>query len=347
VYHKYINGVRGNSCPMYPSCSKYSIESFKKLGLLQGLVFTPDRLLRCGHENHFYANAFTPSGLKKYDPIGSSEDYLVYRKPFLNYAYVDTTKHRSSLKLIKKLINNSFFSEALLEINRFLVSNKDNNDREIFVNYLVCLDALGKQEKAIFEYEVNFPEKIKNDEEILIQIARIWKHLENRKKEIEYLIMADSILKINNISSNTIQLGIASAHVNLGEWDNAKKTLDRFDSLDVYYYKMAENRKNLILKYGQEKFKKPALGAIFNIIPGMGYLYAQHKSTAISAFVLNSLLIYATYSNFENNNIGMASLTGVFSIAFYISGIIGAKKSVYRYNMNKTNQYKNSIYFNY
>ncbi len=347
VYNKYISGVRGNSCPMYPSCSRYSIESFKKKGMLMGLMLTPDRLLRCGHEYHYYENIFTEKGLKKYDAIDDSEDHLIYHRPFLNYAYVDTSKHKSSLKLIKKLINNSFYSEALLELNRVFVEDENIADREVFVNYLICLDALGKQEKAIYEYEVNFPSQVKYDEEIFIQLARIWKHLDNRTKEVHYLLKADSLLKMNNNISNSITLGVASAYVNLEDWNRAENVLKEVDSINTFQYKTAQRWSKLIKQYDKEKFKKPTLGALYNVVPGMGYLYAKHKSTAISAFVLNSLLIYATTSNIKKENYGMASLTGVFSLAFYISGMVGGKKSVNRYNKTKLNKYKSTINYNY
>ena len=52
----------------------------------------------------------------------------------------------------------------------------------------------------------------------------------------------------------------------------------------------------------QQKYKKPALGGILGVVPGLGYLYAGHKQTFVSAFLLNGLLMYATYSSFEAGN---------------------------------------------
>lgn len=36
-----------NSCRFFPSCSQYGIESFKRFGLIRGLILTTWRILRC------------------------------------------------------------------------------------------------------------------------------------------------------------------------------------------------------------------------------------------------------------------------------------------------------------
>ena len=45
---KHLSAVRDSQCPMYPSCSEYSKESFKKHGFIMGFIMTFDRLIRCG-----------------------------------------------------------------------------------------------------------------------------------------------------------------------------------------------------------------------------------------------------------------------------------------------------------
>ena len=50
AYRKNISPIDGKDCPMYPSCSEYSIQSFKKHGSLVGWIMTVDRLFRCGRD---------------------------------------------------------------------------------------------------------------------------------------------------------------------------------------------------------------------------------------------------------------------------------------------------------
>ena len=76
------------------------------------------------------------------------------------------------------------------------------------------------------------------------------------------------------------------------------------------------------------KEKNPTLSGIISIIPGAGYFYTGHKQTAVSAFVINSLLAYATFTNIKSKNYGMAILTGIFNLSFYIGNFQGSIKSV-------------------
>jgi len=49
-YQKYISGIDGDRCSMYPSCSHYSGQAIKKHGWLKGWIMTCDRLMRCGRD---------------------------------------------------------------------------------------------------------------------------------------------------------------------------------------------------------------------------------------------------------------------------------------------------------
>ena len=79
------------------------------------------------------------------------------------------------------------------------------------------------------------------------------------------------------------------------------------------------------------------------IIPGLGYLYSGHKSSAITSVIVNGLLCYALYSNIKVENYGMAALVGVFSFSFYIGNISGSIKSSKRYNEARTRKIINQI----
>lgn len=42
------------SCPMLPSCSRFSMEAFARFGPVQGLFMTTDRFLRENHDTHHH-----------------------------------------------------------------------------------------------------------------------------------------------------------------------------------------------------------------------------------------------------------------------------------------------------
>lgn len=68
-YRKYISPIDGDRCPMYPSCSTYSEQSFRKYGWFKGWIMTCDRLMRCGRDEiHMSPMVRIENSIKCYDP---------------------------------------------------------------------------------------------------------------------------------------------------------------------------------------------------------------------------------------------------------------------------------------
>lgn len=68
-YQKFIGPTKGRYCPMYPSCSQYSLEAIRRYGLIHGLLMTADRLHRCSHDILQYPVIDTPAGARFADPV--------------------------------------------------------------------------------------------------------------------------------------------------------------------------------------------------------------------------------------------------------------------------------------
>ena len=74
AYRKNISPIDGKDCPMYPSCSEYSIQSFKKHGSLVGWIMTVDRLFRCGRDELRLSPQIILNGERRwYDPPESND----------------------------------------------------------------------------------------------------------------------------------------------------------------------------------------------------------------------------------------------------------------------------------
>jgi putative component of membrane protein insertase Oxa1/YidC/SpoIIIJ protein YidD len=73
-YQEHISVVDGNRCSMYPSCSRYASQTFKKHGPVLGWIMTCDRLVRCGRDE---ANVSMKIIVKNeqliYDPVGAND----------------------------------------------------------------------------------------------------------------------------------------------------------------------------------------------------------------------------------------------------------------------------------
>ena len=74
LFNKCISGVDGDRCQMYPSCSKYCIEAFKKHGSILGWIMCNDRLVRCGRDEVELSNPVLINNEKRiYDPVSNND----------------------------------------------------------------------------------------------------------------------------------------------------------------------------------------------------------------------------------------------------------------------------------
>lgn len=177
-YQNYISGIRGQSCPMYPSCSRYGIESFRNNNFFNAFLSTSDRLIRCGHDYENYSFTLSNDGIKILDIPENSKKYkfsdLVYKRELNLFAFGDNFRDESKTKFIKKLINEGYKREALLEINRIEILD-GRLTKELFLNKILILHALGEYEMGIYEFEKSKALNFHKDPEILFQIALSYK----------------------------------------------------------------------------------------------------------------------------------------------------------------------------
>ncbi len=344
-YQKYISGIRGQECPMYPSCSNYGLKTFSETNFASAFVMTSDRLLRCGHDHNNYSLTLRNNGFKYIDY--PAYDYpakeLYYSRNSYYFAYSNTEKVDSFFLFIKNLINNQYYQEALLEIMR--IEFKANSfDVNLFINKIICLKAIGDYEKALFEYENKCPIEYKSNNELVFQIALIQYKLQNFDKALQLNSVA--LKKCNDkFCKPKIILLTGLLYANKYDWQNSMdsyQSLSKFDS----YQQISNANFQILEKAIRIKNKSPSLAGTLSIIPGLGYAYTGHKQTAITAFLVNGLIAYATYTNFKNENYGMGILTGVFNLSFYFGNVYGAAKSAKRYNEQQKKSIINKLEFN-
>jgi putative membrane protein insertion efficiency factor len=73
-YQKFLSGVDGNRCPMYPTCSRFCIEAVQKHGLFKGWIMTCDRLIRCGRDEIQVSQKIWLNGKAHcYDPVDAND----------------------------------------------------------------------------------------------------------------------------------------------------------------------------------------------------------------------------------------------------------------------------------
>lgn len=68
-----ISRVDGNRCPMYPTCSHYSLEAIGKHGLLIGIVMTFDRLIHESNEMDYAPLVEVGDAVRYADPVENND----------------------------------------------------------------------------------------------------------------------------------------------------------------------------------------------------------------------------------------------------------------------------------
>ena len=331
---------------MYPSCSNYGLKTFTETNFVSGFMLTSDRLLRCGHDHENYALTFQPNGFLflDYPYYDSPPEELYYTRNTYAFAYSDPVKgNKNGSDFIKKLINNGYYREALLEINRTEFQSS-TFDVELFINKVICLKALDEYEKAIFEYETKCPAEHKQNPELLYQLSVIQYKLKNYKQSLHYDSLAIVSCKDCFFKPKLISLqGLIYAREY--KWQASRNA---FASLQHYegFEGLSQANVGILEKEKQIKVKSPTFAGIISVIPGAGYAYAGHRQTAITALLVNGLLAYATYTNINNRNYGMGILTGIFNLTFYLGNIQGAVKSAHRFNAKQKQDIISKLEFN-
>ena len=346
LYQKYISGNRGSQCSMYPSCSNFGLKTFRETNFFNAFQLTSERLLRCGHEHQLYDLTYQGDGFRLLDYPSYTEnpDSLIYEDPKRVFAYSEAKNLRDKdLQFVKKLINEEYYTEALLEINRLLFFDK-RNDNELLLNKIICLRVLNREEQAIFEYETKFTDDTKKNPSLALQASLAYYDLNNYKQSFETLNRIDSLSATSDALSKKYRLQALSS-ANQGEWKQAQTLFIKANE-QIPNQMLLEKNLKLLESATNFKPKSSSKASFLSIIPGLGYVYTGQKQTALTAFIINGLLGYATYTSIKKENYGVAALTGVFGASFYIGNILGAGKSAQRYNDRKTKQVLKSLEIN-
>lgn len=326
---------------MYPSCSAYGKMVFKDRPFGEAITLLTDRIMRCSHERDFYDVTYEYG-------YRSSIDYPYYKDVPNNtvynryvYPHVDCLKIKEKsddiLPFINHLINKEEYQSALIEIERLIFFNKNQADARLYSNKLLCYRGLGDFEKGIFEYEVEFPKSVKDMDGVNMQAALLYYLTSNNQSALNVL---DDVLRKGGNADIQRKAQALKGIINLkeGQPQVAESIFRESLCLDVDE-DLYKSNLNVLKIMKEQKKKSPSLARILSIIPGGGYLYTNHKGSALTAFVINSLLGYATYTSIKSKNYGAAGICGFLGLSFYIGNINGAGRSAVRYNERKYNAF--------
>jgi tetratricopeptide (TPR) repeat protein len=362
IYQKWISPIRGSGkCPMHPSCSQYSKMVFASEPLPSALTRSLERLMRCGRDLQYYNKIKLGTAVRWHDP--SSPMLLPEDLPSL-----DKTKsiHLSD-RIILNTSNGTYQSQDTLDTG--------------FADFLF---KQGEYDRAITEYlRLQYLAKHPAKQAYLIKkIGQCYYNKKDYQQFKQFYQRNKERLEQYPLTHFQMNLLQGKTHYHLQEFQQAISSLfwNEKSSLDYPWDEMhvimglsycqldfwEEGKKHFLLvderssggniAAGAERIlsrtesistRSPLLaGSLSALIPGMGYLYTNHPGTALASFVLNGILIWATYDAIHSKNYGIASATGLFGIGWYIGNIKGSANAARRYNRRVREDLLNEILHN-
>lgn len=330
-YQRFLSGQKKGYCAMYPSCSNYGKQLLNEQNLIVAIPQIADRLVRCSHDRKYYERT-TAYGVPLLLDMPQVYDTCFLRKLPCPHTDVLKTKQSASV-FINHLINEEEYSLALLEVERKLFYDADPS---LYVSKLICYRGLGKQLKGVYEYETLFPDSIRKLNKVNYQAALSYYELQNYDQCIETLQKAVANLQDSLYADKAYRL-IAISQFND---EDLSSTICSFSQANrmVMNKELLMKNLNLIDQFKTLPKKKSSLAKALSVVPGLGYLYTGHKESALTSFIINGALGYATYSCIKGENYGMAVLCGFLNLSFYIGNINGAGRSAIRYNDSQKQQ---------
>lgn len=73
IYQLFISPLDGDRCPLYPTCSQYSIQAIRRHGPLVGCVMTADRLMHEADERLLSQKVMVGSRMRAVDSLDDND----------------------------------------------------------------------------------------------------------------------------------------------------------------------------------------------------------------------------------------------------------------------------------
>ncbi|MEZ4550715.1 MAG: hypothetical protein R2860_13730 [Desulfobacterales bacterium] len=90
---------------------------------------------------------------------------------------------------------------------------------------------------------------------------------------------------------------------------------------------------------GAAAAKRPLTAGLLSVIPGGGYLYCGRYQDALTAFFINSALIYAAWECFDKELYGLGGIITVIETGFTRGSIYGGISSAHKFNQARENEF--------
>lgn len=134
---------------------------------------------------------------------------------------------------------------------------------------------------------------------------------------------------------------ISLAALDKDEIDVSRCALERILERYAAYFGAVQVREAIaqLDRYRELPEKSPVLaGFLSAILPGSGYMYAEHYGDGITAFLINGLFIAGTLTAIHQENYALAGIVGGIGVPFYLGNIYGSANAAKKWNLGIRNE---------
>jgi TolA-binding protein/TM2 domain-containing membrane protein YozV len=134
------------------------------------------------------------------------------------------------------------------------------------------------------------------------------------------------------------------------EEENVTASMKRLERLTDQYpeYPGSKNAKEamtLIDQYPGLPEKSETLAAVMSaVLPGSGYIYADHVGDGITAFIINALFIAGTITAIHSENYAVAGIVGGIGLPFYVGNIYGSANAARKWNLGVKKELRDKVF---
>jgi len=154
----------------------------------------------------------------------------------------------------------------------------------------------------------------------------------------------DSLLKLNRKDEAAVALSKLNEAPGSEEYSAYLQKRNVFLSASMnksYFVEAISNHPHEFSRYRElfeysnsvhNNMKTPLAGALAGLIPGMGYLYAGEKGTALVSAIIIGTGSAVTYASYKNDLSALSVITGTITFFFYGGSIVGGYRQCKKNN---------------
>jgi hypothetical protein len=253
----------------------------------------------------------------------------------LGVAFAQT--NTADLQLARELAVERDHAGAALEYRRLALAAPDAGARGGFY-WVSAFEHLRAGDTVAADRMLNRAETEASGLALPIPLLRTEVALTARKWD-EASFFADGVLQNPSAArpeKNLAARRLAAAELRKGDIAAARSGLQRAPDSPAAALAAVDN-------YAQGRDKKPWLGGVLGLVPGLGYFYAGEWANGFRSVILNGLFIFGMVNTAQHDEWGAFTAITFFEATWYSGSIYGGIDASHRYNRERLEQTVNGV----